>query len=447
MCDNDGAVERIMNTPVCDFLKKNRKIKNRFYMPGHKGKYPDDITEIDGADVLYNPNGIIAESEKNASEIFGSGKTAYSTEGSSLPIRATLFLVKSLALSYKKKPIILASRNVHSSFISACALNDITPEWIYGEEKSILSSFITADELNDALIKTKAVAFYLTSPDYLGYMANISAFSEVCHKNGALFIVDNAHGAYLHFLPSSFHPLSYGADIVIDSAHKTLTCITGTAYLHVGKNAPDFLKENLNYALSLFASTSPSYLMIASLDAFNLKSELYKNELLTFIPKVSLLKENLSLFGYEIIGNEPLKLTIQTKKYGYYGYEIANILKSKKIIVEFYDDDYITFMFSPCNTTKQLKGLEKALKSILRKEEILTSPPTLEKNKRVLSIREAVFSPSEEISVEKAKGRVLSQLILSCPPAIPIAISGEKLNENSIELLKYYRISKIKVVK
>lgn len=436
-----------MNTPVCDFLKQYRKIKNRFHMPGHKGKYPDDVTEIDGADVLYNPHGIIAESEKNASEVFGSGKTAYSTEGSSLSIRATLFLVKSLAVSHKKKPVVLATRNVHSSFISACALNDISPEWIYGKEQNIINSFITAEELNDALIKTKAVAFYLTSPDYLGYMANISAFSEICHKNGTIFIVDNAHGAYLHFLPSSFHPLSYGADLVIDSAHKTLPCITGTAYLHVGKNAPDFLKENLNYALSLFASTSPSYLAIASLDAFNGKSELFKKELLSFVPKVSLLKERLSLFGYEIVGNEPLKITVQTKKYGYYGYEIAEILKSKKIIAEFYDDDYITFMLSPSNTAKQLKSLEKALKSISPKEKILISPPPPEKNKKVLSIREAVFSPSEEISVENAKGRVLSQLILSCPPAVPIAISGEKLGENSVELLKYYHIAKIKVIK
>lgn len=436
-----------MNTPVCDFLKKNRKIKNRFYMPGHKGKYPDDVTEIDGADVLYNPKGIIAQSEAIASEIFGSGKTAYSTEGSSLSIRASVYLVKTLALSHKKKPIILATRNVHSSFISACALNDVTPEWIYGEEKSLLSSFVTAEELNDALVKSKAVAFYLTSPDYLGYMANIAAFSEVCHKNGALFIVDNAHGAYLNFLPSSFHPLYYGADIVMDSAHKTLPCLTGTAYLHVGKNAPEFLKENLNHALSLFASTSPSYLLLASLDAFNGNVEKFKNKLIPTCEKVSLLKENLSLFGYDVVGDEPLKVTLRTKNYGYYGYEIANFLINRKIIPEFYDDDYITFMISPLNSIKQLKLLEKNLKTLPRKEKITQTPPPVENLKRVLTIRQATYSTSEEIDVEKANGRILSQLTLSCPPAVPIAISGEKLTENSIALLKYYGVTKIKVVK
>ncbi len=416
-------------------------------MPGHKGKYPDDITEIDGADVLYKPNGIILESEKTASRIFNSQATFYSVEGASLCIRASVYLVKEICLNYKKNPLILACRNAHSSFISACAISDVDVEWLYGENQSVLTCNVTPEQLNEALKRTKASAFYLTCPDYLGYMSNIGVFAEICHKNGALFIVDNAHGAYLKFLPASFHPLDFNADLVIDSAHKTLPCLTGTAYLHVGKNAPAFLKENANGALYLFASTSPSYLLIASLDYFNGQVEKFKKELFKTCNLVSILKEKLSAIGYSIIGNEPLKLTIFAKSYGYYGYEIAEYLKNKKIIAEFYDDDFITFMISPLNKLKQLKTLEKALTFLPKKEKISITAPNFVKLKKVTTIRKAVFSPYEEILTENAEGRILSNLTLSCPPAIPIAVSGEKLDENAIKLLKYYGINKVKVVK
>lgn len=436
-----------MNTPVCDFLKINRKIKNRFYMPGHKGKYPDDITEIDGADVLYKPNGIILESEKIASRIFNSQATFYSVEGASLCIRASVYLVKEICLNHKKNPFILACRNAHSSFISACAISDVDVEWLYSENQSVLTCNVTPEQLNEALKRTKASAFYLTCPDYLGNMSNIGVFAEICHKNGALFIVDNAHGAYLKFLPASFHPLDYNADIVIDSAHKTLPCLTGTAYLHIGKNAPVFLKENANDALYLFASTSPSYLLIASLDYFNGQVEKFKKELFKTCNLVSILKEKLSVIGYSIVGNEPLKLTIFAKSYGYYGYEIAEYLKNKKIIAEFYDKDFITFMFSPSNTSKQLKSLYKALTALPKRHKITELSPCSTKLKKVLSIKDAIFSQNEEIPIEKAEGRIISQLTLSCPPAIPIAVSGEKLDKNAVKLLYYYGIKKIKVIK
>lgn len=416
-------------------------------MPGHKGKYPDDVTEIDGADVLYKPNGIILESERTASDVFGSQATFYSVEGASLCIRASVYLIKEICLNHKKNPLILACRNAHSSFISACAVSDVDVEWLYGENQSVLTCSVTPERLNDELKRTKASAFYLTCPDYLGYMSNIGAFADICHKNGALFIVDNSHGAYLKFLPTSFHPLDFNADLVIDSAHKTLPCLTGTAYLHIGKNAPAFFKENANGALYLFASTSPSYLLIASLDSFNGQVENFKRDLFKTCNLVSLLKENLSAIGYTIVGNEPLKLTIYAKNYGYYGYEIAKYLKDNKIIAEFYDNDFITFMISPLNKLKQLKALEKTLTFLPKKEKITDVAPNFVKLKKAISIRKAVFSPYEEILTENAEGRVLSTLTLSCPPAIPIAVCGEKLDENAVKLLKYYGINKINVVK
>lgn len=432
-----------MNTPIIDFLKSYDGM-TRLHMPGHKGvENPFDLTEVEGADVLYNPHGIIEESERNASEIFGSGATAYSVEGSSLGIRASVYLVASYAKSIGKTPTILATRNVHSAFVSACALTGVNPEWICGND--FLSAEVSPESLDEKLSKTHAAAFYLTSPDYLGNRTDMRNFAEICHRHGTLFIVDNAHGAYLKFF--NLHPLDFGADISIDSAHKTLPCLTGTAYLHIGKSAPDFIKDNLNSALSVFASSSPSYLLLSSLDKFNGLADDFKSELIKFADEVQNLKNVLTAKGYFLIGNEPMKITVATKCYGYYANEIADYLKTKNIVVEFADKDYLTMMFSPSNTASDLKNLEVALCALPPKTPINECLPKPSIAEKVLSIRNAVFSPSVEISTEKAYGKILAGLTLSCPPAVPIAISGERLDDNAVNALTYYGITKIKVVK
>ena len=267
-----------MNTPICDFVNKYAESeKARFHMPGHKGKgflgtEHLDITEIDGADVLYNAKGIIKESQENASKLFGSEKTLYSAEGSSLSIRAMLYLALLYAKQSGRKPAIAAFRNVHKAFISASALLDIETQWIYPENQSgIISCGISPQNVDVLLtgIEEKPAALYVTSPDYLGNVQDIAGLSEVCKKHGILLLVDNAHGAYLKFLPQDIHPITLGADICCDSAHKTLPVLTGGAYLHISENAPDILYAEAERAMSLFASTSPSYLILQSLDIAN----------------------------------------------------------------------------------------------------------------------------------------------------------------------------------
>lgn len=437
-------------TPVCDFLKQYRENTLRFHMPGHKGvgdteKY--DITEIDGADVLYSPKGIILESEKIASEIFGSKATFYSTEGSSLCIRALVYLVSSYADKCGKNRKIVAVRNVHSSFISACALSDVDPVWFHGEGDTMISQAIDYDKLRSFLKSEKPVALYLTSPDYLGYRSDIEVISKICHENNVLLTVDNAHGSYLKFLQKSEHPLDLGADLCVESAHKTLPCLTGTAYLHVGKSAPSFFAENANYALNLFASTSPSYLLIASLDAFNGKANDYSKKVTEASLKVATIKQTLEKSGYALFGNEPLKVTLSAKSYGYFGFEIANILKERGIYAEFYDDDYITFMITPANGDKALDILTSNLLSIPKKEPITVKPPKTVKGVKALSIRDAAFSNFEEVDIDTAEGQILAGLSVSCPPAIPVLVCGEVITKEAISSFKYYGISKIKIVK
>lgn len=225
-----------MQTPIVDFVRRYQKDGvTRFHMPGHKGQSYlgcewADITEICGADSLYEADGIIAESEENASALFGSGRTFYSTEGSSQCIRAML----SLALSRhngKERSVVLAARNVHKAFVYAAALLDFDVEWLWPEDgmKSLCSCKVSPAQVEKQIVRSRPVAVYLTSPDYLGGQMDIRSIAEVCHREGVLLLVDNAHGAYLHFLKQSVHPLDLGADMCCDSAHKTFPVLTGGA--------------------------------------------------------------------------------------------------------------------------------------------------------------------------------------------------------------------------
>lgn len=446
-----------MRTPICDYVKKYASGNpTRLHMPGHKGanlilgveKY--DVTEIDGADELYHAKGIILESEKNASSLFDA-HTFYSTEGSSLSIRAMLFLAVKYALTKKIKPIIAAARNAHKVFLSAATLLDFDVKWLCSDENSnYLTCNITADYLDKFLsnAKEKPCAVYLTTPDYLGNIADVKGLKRICKKHGVLLLVDNAHGAYLNFLSPSIHPINQGADMCCDSAHKTLPCVTGGAYLHISKTADSFFKNNAKDALSLFGTTSPSYLILQSLDATNAYiADGYQEKLSQTAKDVAKLKNKLADNGYNIIGSEPLKITLNTKEYGYCGSSFNSILSSQNIIAEFYDEDFIVFMLTPENSKSDLKKLESALLSIKKLPSIDQKPPRFYLPKRALSVRQAVLSPSITIPLNDALGKILSEITIACPPAVPLIVSGEVIDENVIARLNYYGVKSCKVVK
>ncbi len=446
-----------MKTPICDFVNEYKNGgKLRLHMPGHKGAEflgieASDITEIDGADVLYNAKGIIKESEDNAAKLFGTAKTLYSAEGSSLSIRAMLCLALLHAKASGKKPIIAAARNAHRVFMTAAELLDFETAWIFPENsENIISCEITAEYL-DAFLSGMGelpCVVYITSPDYLGNIADIKGLSAVCKKHGVLLLVDNAHGAYLNFLPENCHPIALGADICCDSAHKTLPVLTGGAYLHISKNAPQMLCENAENAMSLFASTSPSYLILQSLDATNAYLEnIYRQRLADYIKRVSALKEKLAETGFGIVGTEMLKITLSPKKYGYTGIEIAQILSENGIECEFSDPDFTVMMLTPENGTECIEIIAKILCSLERREAIAEKPPVVAAAKRAMSPREAVFAPSEELETEKCLGRVLASAAVNCPPAIPIVVCGEIIDEAAIRCFEYYGIKTCNVIK
>lgn len=441
-----------MKTPVVSFLKSyQEKSPVRMHMPGHKGAgilgfEGMDLTEIYGADELFAAEGIIKESEQNASNLFGC-PTYYSTQGSTLCIQTMCTILCQDAKSKGKKPKILAGRNAHRSFIHAAALLDFEIEWLYGNS-DYLSCKIHAEDLEKAIIESLPTAVYLTNPDYLGNLLDIKSLASVCKKHNVLLAIDNAHGAYLRFLKDSLYPIDLGADLCCDSAHKTLPVITGGAYLHLSDSLNQVWKNDVKHFMEYFSSTSPSYLIMASLDAANeVLDTTFKNSLFECIQRVDGLKNTLVQHGYTILFGEPMKITISTKEFGYTGNEIANLLMECDIYPEFYDSDYIVLMPSPYNTKDDLKRLETCLCGIEGKPILVNKLPKLEQSKKAMNVRQALFSSSITLDVSKSLGQVCSSVTVSCPPAILPVIPGEVISESSIEVMKYYGIETIRVVK
>ena len=445
-----------MTTPICDFVARYAAVQPlRLHMPGHKGRNvlgleQADITEIPGADVLYHPTGIILESERNAAALFGTGRTVYSTEGSSLPIRAMVYLTALYAASLGKRPLIAAGRNAHKVFITAAALLDVDVAWLYPENGgNLLSCEITPEGLDGYLKNTRELptAVYITSPDYLGNMADVGGLSKVCRKFGCLLLVDNAHGAYLNFLPESRHPMALGADLCCDSAHKTLPVLTGGAYLHISGSAPELFSLAADQAMALFASTSPSYLILQSLDKANeALSSSWVEALHRAAGEWEKVKARLRIFGYSLAGQEPLKLTILPKDYGYTGDELSRILEEKNVFCEFSDPDHLVLML-PVEYDPELPDrLTEAFLKIPRREAISIPAPALHRAETVLRPHEALFLPSRMVPVAEAAGRIMADPTVSCPPAIPVVCSGERIEEWAVEAMEYYGITQVRVV-
>ena len=448
-----------MTTPIFDFVKKYAASDaSRFHMPGHKGKSflgceNLDITEISGADILSAASGIIAQSEKNASSLFGSAHTFYSTEGSSLCIKAMLALVKRRANCDRVK--ILASRNVHKSFVYACALLDIDVDWIHPTDAKEIYSYKVSPDMLEQKLKGSTVlpsAFYLTSPDYLGNMSDIKALADICHSYGIPLLVDNAHGAYLSFLEPSLHPLDLGADMCCDSAHKTLPVLTGGAYLHISNNYDVYTPDEVRKAMALFASTSPSYLILQSLDLCNAYlANGYKDRLCECVRKTEDLKQSLRNCGFPPNPNtDPLKVVFSKSICGYSGKELVHafFFLNFNIQVELADESNLVLMVTPENSDADFDRLITVISSLqpayVREEESFIK---WEEPVSVMPIRDAIFANSETVPVTAANGRICASPAVAFPPAIPIVVSGEKITEDIVKILQYYKIETIEVIK
>jgi arginine/lysine/ornithine decarboxylase len=201
------------------------------------------------------------------------------------------------------------------------------------------------------------------------------------------------------------------------------------------------MKEQAKHALALFGSTSPSYLVLQSLDRTNAYlSDGYREKLSSFLIQVMQWKKRILAHGYMLTGDEPLKLTIATKAYGYEGKEFADLLKKKDIVCEFADPDFVVLMLTPEVEEAGLRQIEDALYGIEKRAPIKTKPPTPWMPERVIPIRQAMLSPCEAVTVDASFGRVLATANVSCPPAVPILVCGEKIDAKARDAFRYYGI-------
>ena len=467
-----------MTTPIVDFVHRYAQSGiSRLHMPGHKGQSllgfePWDITEIKGADELYEAEGIIAQSEANATRLFGTAHTYYSTEGSSQCIRAMLCLALQAAPKTGERPILLAARNAHKALLYAAALLDFDVEWLWPAPQdagALCSCPVSAAQLENSLQMLmqqgrKPFGVYVTSPDYLGGVQDIAALAKVCKSFDVPLLVDNAHGAYLRFLPENRHPIALGAAMCCDSGHKTLPVITGGAYLHLGKNAPIQDEAAVRNALALFGSTSPSYLILQSLDKCNqVLAEGYPLRLLQCCGYLTRLRRELNEAaaakhcpGPLAMDGEPLKITLDAAVLGMTGTDLAEALRRADIECEYADPRYVVLMFTPENPPRDGRRLVSAMQEIIAAQpddipqpEVLQGEfAALEQQAHVCcSIRQAVFAPQEQLPVEQAVGRICAMPTVSCPPAIPIVVSGEQITPAAVELMKRYHVENVSVIR
>ena len=465
-------------TPIVDFVRRYAQSgTSRLHMPGHKGQSllgfePWDITEIKGADELYGADGIIAQSEANATRLFGTVHTYYSTEGSSQCIRAMLCLALQAAPAAGQRPVLLAARNAHKALLYAAALLDFDIQWLWPAPQdagALCSCPVSAAKLTGALQGLaqqgkRPFGVYITSPDYLGGVQDIAALAEVCKDFCVPLLVDNAHGAYLRFLPQGGqHPIALGAAMCCDSGHKTLPVVTGGAYLHLGKNAPVQDEAAVRNALALFGSTSPSYLILQSLDKCNqILSEGYPLRLLQCCGHLTRLRRELNEAaakhcpGPLALESEPLKVTLDAAVLGLSGTELAEKLRAAKIECEYADPRYLVLMFTPDNPPQDFERLSAA---VLRIAKELAGPVTLPEETagefaalerglhRRCTIRQAVFAPQEQLPAEQAVGRICAMPTVSCPPAIPIVVSGEQITPAAAAWMKCYHVEEVSVIR
>ncbi len=417
-----------METPIHDFLTGYAaKEPVRLHMPGSKGlEYPFDITEIEGADVLYESSGIIRRSEDNAARLFGAAGTCYSCGGATLAVQAMIYAA--CAVSGKRK--IAAGRFSHRSLVSAAVLLGLDINFAYPDE---FPGCRISPEQADAAIDDDTAVLFVNSVDYIGEEADIPALAQVCRRRGVFLIVDNAHGAYKVF--TGDHPITCGADMTADSAHKTLPAMTGAAYLHM---ADSRFYGAAKEGMALFGSSSPSYLMLDSLDLCNRFISDERERALGTIRRIGELREELLSYGIPLRGSDAMRITIDAAAYGYTGGELAGLMRAKGAECEMGADGYTVLLFSVVQPESDISRTAEILRSIPAREPGKPEKIPVIRPEKVMSPREAFLSRRG-----CGAGDICAEICSPCPPCVPVIIPGERLTPEISAVLKRYGVERI----
>lgn len=426
-----------MNTPICDFLEQyTAEKKLRLHMPGHKGaENPHDITEIFGADSLYDSDetgGIISQSEQYAAKIFGAEKTIYSCGGSTLAIQTGLAILKSRGVK-----TIAASRYSHKSLACAAATLGLNIKWLYPEK------YLSADVTYDANALRGVDALFVTNIDYYGGTWRFI-------RPNIPVLIDNAHGAYLKFVDKRqfgteyLHPMELGYPLMsAESAHKTLSVLTGGAYLHF---AAGFDSSRAKEMMSLFGSSSPSYLILESLDRLNDKIAADYRAVNRSCELVKNLKDSLTEAGIPLAKSDPLRITIEAREWGVTGNDFAAQLRSSGIECEMSDENRVVLLFSSETTQADIERAKIGILFVKQGDPLPQKEYPVIRATADIPIYEAMFKPQKVVAIENARGEVCAGLKAPCPPCVPLVMPGEIIDHNIVDALKCYGVKEIAII-
>lgn len=444
-----------MNTPIIDSLRKivDDNIIS-FHMPGHKkgaiykmlgyediveNLYKLDTTEIPGTDNLHSPEECIKESLKRASEVFKSDKTFYLVNGSTCGIEAAIMA------SVNPKEKIILNRDCHQSAINSCIIGDIDPIYVnpsINKGSNTLSgvSFNDVKRVIDSNLDAKAV--FLTYPTYFGDVFDLKSICSYAHEKGMTVIIDEAHGAHLGLsekLPET--ALSQGADIVIQSTHKTLPSFTQSSMIHIKGNRTDINK--LTNMLRITESSSPSYLLMASLD---IAVDIYEKNGFDLMDK---LLSNIDEFKSELYklknikvdeSKDYTKIFLNTKKLGITGHELESILREKYNIQVELSNYYGVLLIATIGNTKdeflKLKDVLFEIDKIYKKENYLKNVSyPIKLPKKILSPREAFYMDKKNVKIENSIGKISGEYIIPYPPGVSLVSPGEEITREVIDYI------------
>lgn len=439
-----------MDTPLRNEIEK---VKNKisFGMPGHKGnKFFDlseemDLTEILGTDNLLNPEGSIADLHKEIKNLFESKESFMTTNGSTGALHIAISMVT------KPKDKILIQRNAHKSIYNALLLNDLDPIYlntIYDKNRGMYFGIDKREflkKINDNDIK----ACVLVSPNYFGGILKLREIIRILHDKNIVVIVDEAHGTHLYFSDlKKYSALDAGADLVINSTHKMIPSLTQSAIIHRGTDR--FSHEDLLKYINIYNTTSPSYLLMLSMEAgLKYMDEIGRSEIKNRIFDLEELKNeinyNLNLSHESIIANDPMKFLFRIPNMT--GKEIMeDFLINKNIRLEMGDLYYALAIISPMNTSKEIKRLKEAILSYDINECRKIFPINFEIPKREMFPKEAFLSEGEYVDYRDACGRVAKTIIAAYPPGVPLASFGEVINKDIIESIDKFLSEGIEVI-
>ena len=438
-----------------------------FHMPGHK-RNPDtvntdlpfdrDITEIEGVDNLHHPEGILKKAQETAANVYGTKECYYSVNGS------TAALLAAVSAAVPRKGQILVARNCHKAVYHALYLRNLIPTYVYPQmdPKWWINGGISPDKVERALAENPEIkAVLLTSPTYDGVVSDIEKIAEIVHRYEIPLIVDEAHGAHFHF--SNYFPTSaaeLGADLVIQSFHKTLPSMTQTAVLH---NCSDRVDSRLiRRFMGIYQSSSPSYILMASMDACMEKMSSDGNEMFREFTKIlEKARRRLSECKYirlvspeigtaGVFDYDRSKLLFSTRYASMTGSELAQILLEKyHIQVEMETEHYVLALAAVGDSEEGFERLCQAIEEIDQeeaqktKEKRETEEPKAGRTaytslSQFMSITEAMESESEIRKLEESVGRISAEFGYLYPPGIPLIVPGEQITGQFIRNMRIY---------